>query len=88
MLLWQDELNPRVRCAFIWQCLILGPVSIKDKEQANGDFGDFGYRHHNQMYRIADDYSPEANGSCDPRIYNCDFEPGAYQASRIFIIKC
>ena len=53
-------------------------MSIEDKEQANGDFGDFGYRHHNQMYRIADDYSPEANGSCDPRIYNCDFEPGAY----------
>ena len=63
-------------------------MSIEDKEQANGDFGDFGYRHHNQMYRIADDYSPEANGSCDPRIYNCDFEPGAYPASRIFITKC
>ena len=82
--------RPQVPLGFFIQNLFLSlaPVSIEDKEQANGDFGDFGYRHHNQMYRIADDYSPEANGSCDPRIYNCDFEPGAYPASRIFIIKC
>ena len=79
--------RPQVPLGFFIQnlFLIIGPVSIKDKEQANGDWL---LEHHDEMYRIADNYSPEANGLCDPRIYNCDFEPGAYLASAIFKTKC
>ena len=79
--------RPQVPLGFFIQnlFLIIGPVSIKDKEQANGDWL---LEHHDEMYRIADNYSPEANGLCDPRIYNCDFEPGAYLASAIFKTTC
>ena len=65
MWLWQDELNPRVRCAF-------GNVSLNDRKKAQG--------HHHLSLNIFENMWPKHRSNCTPVYYCLWWYPVGLQA--------